>query len=184
MTSIFQLHEWPTVATDLYEDYANALARQLRGRFPATDPDLVYEAVISGILAIAPKFDQLEAQDDLRGLLFVAGLRKLKDCLRSEKARRLREVKKGNQAVAERQAATRQPWETVADAEILERAFKTVPENEQERLVLEHWGADFRDVAVALGWQSLPETEQYQRVKTLRDRLGKRLQRLIEDPVE
>ncbi|HEV3449193.1 MAG TPA: hypothetical protein VG099_31440 [Gemmataceae bacterium] len=184
MASFFKLHEWPTVATHLYEKHADALARQLRGRLPRTDPDRVYDAVVSAILDIALKLDQLDAPDDLHGLLFVAALRKLRDCLRSETSRQLRQEKKGKESVAAQQGTTREPWESAADAEILERAFKTVPENDDERLVLEHWGADFREVAAALGWQGLPKAEQYKRVKTLRDRLWQRLRRLIEDPVE
>jgi DNA-directed RNA polymerase specialized sigma24 family protein len=182
MASILELDEWPTPATYLYEKYAEALQRQLRRRFQSTDADLIYDAVIAAILDIALKFDRLKAPENLRGLLFVAALRKLLASLRSETSRQLREAKTGNETVVKQQAATREQWQTLADAEILERAFKTVPENEDERLVLEHWGADFQEIAFVLGWKDLPEADQYKRVKTLRDRLGQRLRRLIEDP--
>jgi hypothetical protein len=183
MASILELKEWPTPATYLYEEHADALQRQLRRRFPSADQDLIYDAVIGAILDVALKFDRLKAQDDLHGLLWVAAFRNLMGSLRSDKARQLREAKKGNETVVEHQAAARKQRETLGDAEILERAFKTVPENVEERLVLEHWGADFQEIALALGWKDLPEAEQYKRVKTLRDRLGQRLRRLIEDPV-
>src|SRR5438128_1540036 len=107
MANIFDLKEWPTAATHLYERYAPALSAQLRRNFVSCDSALVYDAVIEAVLDIALKLDQLDTPDDLHGLLFVAALRKLLGFLRSEGSRRCREREKGNASVAERQTAAR-----------------------------------------------------------------------------
>jgi hypothetical protein len=181
MASIFDLNEWPTPATYLYEEYASMLSERLRRRFPHFDSEWIHDAVINAILDISLKIDQLDNPDDLGGLLSVAAWRKLMESARSEQARRCRQEKKGRELVVQQQAAAREEWETVADKESLQRILAQVPQNGEERTVLEHWSEGYHEIACALGWQDVPEPEQRSRVKTIRDRLAQRLKRFLEE---
>jgi DNA-directed RNA polymerase specialized sigma24 family protein len=181
MANLFDLTEWPTVATHLYEKYASMLSERICRRFPKFDPAQIYDAVIGAVLDVALKIDQLDNTDDLGGLLSVAAVRKLLGSHRSEQARQGREEKKGKQSVAQHQSAARKERDQLADREMLERIFAAVPNNDEELVVLEHWGESYQEIARALGWQDLPDPEQKRRVKTIRDRLGKRLARFLEE---
>jgi DNA-directed RNA polymerase specialized sigma24 family protein len=181
MVSLFKVDEWPLAATELYVEHAEALSACLTRRFPSLDPAAIYDAVVGAVLDIGLRIDELDAPDDLYGLLFVAALRKLLCFLRSQASRHGRERETGRKSVVQRQAATREQWEQLAGRELLERVFRTIPQNDEERVVLELWGASFQEIASALGWQNLPEEEQRQRVKTVRNRVGKRLERFVEE---
>ena len=90
MARIFDLIEWPTPATHLYEKYASALSGRLRTRFPRFDPAWTHDAVIGAVLDIALKIEQVDNPDDLGGLLTVVATRKLLEIYRSEQARHCR----------------------------------------------------------------------------------------------
>jgi DNA-directed RNA polymerase specialized sigma24 family protein len=187
MVNIYALDEWPTAATHLYEQYAVPLAEHLSRRFPESwrqDPSLIYDAVLSAVLDIALKLDELDSPEDLHGLLYVTAARKLLAVLRGEGSRRCREKETGAEFVARRQDTAREEWEGLADIELLERILNTIPENDEEVLVLRHWGADFQEIADALGWKEIGRSEQRRRVKVVRDRLAKRLKRFLEDTAE
>jgi DNA-directed RNA polymerase specialized sigma24 family protein len=182
MARIFDLTEWPTPATYLFEQHADLLARVLAPRFRALGPDRIYDAIMDAILDISLKIDRFDDLDDLGGLLRVAATRNLLDVVRSQQARGQRDQEKGIRSVARSEAAARKERDLADAREILERIFREIPQSDEERTVLEHWGETFQEIALALGWGQLSQTEQRRRVKTLRDRVAQRLKRFLEEP--
>lgn len=181
MASIFQLTEWPLPATHLYEQYADTLSATLIKRFPRADTQNIYDAVLAGILAISLKVDRLDNPEDLGGLLYVAALRKLQGILRSDETRQCREREKGKESVAKERDEAREQRTNIGHADLLDRVFKEIPKTDEERIVLEHWGASTEELAQALGFQELPHDAQRNTIKPIRDRLAKRLERYLEE---
>ncbi|MBI3408174.1 MAG: hypothetical protein HY040_07445 [Planctomycetes bacterium] len=181
MAGIFQLTEWPLPATFLYQQYADTLSATLRRRFSRTDSQNIYDAVLAGILDISLKLDRLENPEDLGGLLYVAALRKLQGIIRSDDTRHCREREKGNESVAKERDEAREQGTDIGQADLLDRVFREIPKTDEERIVLQHWGANTEELAQGLGIQELPHDQQRSIIKPIRDRLAKRLERFLDE---
>jgi hypothetical protein len=181
MAKLFELNAWPIGATHLYEQYAAALLGSLRKGFYGLDPALIYDAVIDAILDIGRRLEDLHEPDDLRGLLYVAAYRRLLAILRSDRARLQRERETGKRIVAERESTDRDIERARLNREMLEKVVLEVATNDEERVALENWGASWKVLSEKLGCQNLSEIEQKAHIKTIRDRLAKRLSRFFDE---
>ncbi len=168
--------DWPIAATDLFEKYHEQVLVRLKAAYPSADMDLRHDAFVQALLEVVRK-----ELDPARGrwvdFLTGAAKRALRTLVRSAKARREREMEHGKNLVADRESAARDIVDMLADAELVKKIQAEVAQTEEERIVLGHWGEDFRGIARALNITHLGEDEQQRRVKELRDRLSIRLRR-------
>jgi DNA-directed RNA polymerase specialized sigma24 family protein len=166
---------WPTAAADLYEKYHEQVLANLKAAYPHADMDARHDAFVQALLETADKVDP--ARGDVAAFLTGAAKRILRTTLRSDSRRRKRERAYGQNLVADKKSAARNSLDMLADAEMLRRVRDKIARTEEERIMLDHWGKDFREVAQALNITHLTMTEQQARVKDIRDRLGQRLKR-------
>jgi hypothetical protein len=170
--------DWPTLAADLFERYHEEVVARLRATYPTADMEMRHDAFVQALLELARKPDVVDpGRGDWPDLLTGAAKRVLWKKWQSAQAGRQREQEYGEDYVAERESADRDIVDGLADAEVLQKARAELADNDEERVVLDHWGEDFRVVAQALRLSHLAEVEQQDRVKDIRDRLGKRIKR-------
>jgi hypothetical protein len=167
-----------TLAADLFEKYREQVVGRLKAAYPKADMDQRHDAFVQALLELVRKSDQLDpSRGDWLKFLTGAARRILRKRVGSDDSRRRREWERGKDVVAEQESAAREIVDVLADAELLKKAATELAQTDQERTMLAHWGEDFREVAQALALTDLLEAEQQGRVRTLRNRLEKRLKR-------
>jgi hypothetical protein len=140
--------------------------------------DLRHDAFVQAVLEISQKPDRFDSQKG-SWVDFLAGAarRILGKMFQSSKARGDRETQYGKNRVADRESATRDIADDVADAELVRKITAEVAQTDEERIYVAHLGEAFQEIAQALNLSHMTEIEQQQRVKVIRDRVSQRLKR-------
>jgi hypothetical protein len=173
--------DWRTLAADLFA-YHEPVLEGLARRYPSVDRDLLHDAFVQTVLQISQKPDPFDpTRGSIPAFLRGATQRTLRTLVRSDTSRRKREQRKGNNPVAQEEAAARRIPDELADKELAEKARAEVAKTVAEREVLRLWELGVEELgeyARALGIEDKPQDEQYAIVKKTRNRLTVRLRRL------
>jgi hypothetical protein len=173
---------WQTLAADLFAHYHEPVLAWLARRCRSVDRDLLHDAFVQTLLEICRKPERFDpARGNLGAFLRGATWRTLRSRLRSEGRRRRREQKRAESLVAREGSAAREILDELADRELARKVRAEVARTDAERVVLRLWELGVEDMAEyarQLGLADRPEAEQRAIVKTIRDRLTKRLHRL------
>jgi hypothetical protein len=175
------LPDWRTCAADWYVAYREPVLGALTKAFPDTEPDLLYDAFVQGMLEIAMKPDAIDPErGTILNLLIGAARRALTTPLRSDTSRRRREQEKGLRLVAERTAAARDIVDRLADHELAPLIRAEIARTDEERRYLELWEQGIDDLekqAAALGVGHLSPAEQRIEINRTHKRMMKRAER-------
>jgi RNA polymerase sigma-70 factor (ECF subfamily) len=170
-----------TRAAELYEAYAERIARRLAARLPGTDPQAISDAVVWAVMRASVRFDRFDpARGSLRAYLFGFARRRLAALLLSDQRRRRREQKKSIDPVTAEAPCGQSILDELADRELAEQVRASLRLRPEDQCLLDLWlrgEQDPRAWAAALGITDRPPEEQARAVERARDRLRQCLHR-------
>jgi hypothetical protein len=170
-----------TRAADLFEAHGEEVVARLMRSNPFVDPEMLHDAFVMALLEIAKSPEKFDSQRGTPIASFLCGAAQqyLGTLRRSDTRRQLRDRKKGETLVAERQSAARSVLDTAADAEDAELIRQQVAQTEEERQVLRLWELGCGDAEIAEQLKMDLSSARH-----VRDRVIQRLRRLVEKKAE
>lgn len=156
----------PTYAAKLYKLFAATVHRRLRSRFRAADSEVLADAVVDAVMALATTAEVSEA------MVYVRACGKAYTRLRSEWRRKNWE-KKAETTVTKSATAATTVLEEIADRELLRVYQDRIARTPEERELLAVWVGGCVHPAAAAVALGVPVAK----VKTTYARLRKRLSR-------